>query len=154
MWGRCVLVSKHKVTSLCVAMALSISINFPPTFNNALSSPSQLAPVSSFQGAPDQRQLPPVAETMDLSLEALKRLPEIARAEGMPLEDPKPISKNGTVDLGQIKNAVKLNSTAIPVDQHTVYVDNDLLDQYKSLGFNCSFSCADLSRLRDRRKCA
>jgi predicted unusual protein kinase regulating ubiquinone biosynthesis (AarF/ABC1/UbiB family) len=61
---------------------------------------------------------------------------QIAHAEGMALLDQKPISKNGVTNIDKIKQDVKIQSISISAAGVTAYVDNDILDRYKQLGFN------------------
>ncbi|UCD55175.1 MAG: HEAT repeat domain-containing protein [Candidatus Omnitrophota bacterium] len=61
--------------------------------------------------------------------------PSFAHAEGMPLENPQSISKNGVRDIGRIKESVKRGSSRVSIDDTTVFIDNDLTKQHKAFGF-------------------
>jgi len=58
-----------------------------------------------------------------------------AYAEGMALENPQPISKNGIEDIGGIKESVMPDAARLTIGKTTVHIDNDLIRQYRAFGF-------------------
>ena len=59
-----------------------------------------------------------------------------AHAEGMPLENPQAISKDGIWDIGEIKKSVMRDAARVTIDKTTVYIDSDLIQQYEAFGFD------------------
>ncbi|MFH1797916.1 MAG: AarF/UbiB family protein [Candidatus Omnitrophota bacterium] len=55
--------------------------------------------------------------------------------QGMSLENPQSISKNGVTDIDEIKKDVVSKAVKLVIDKTAIYIDNDLINQYKAFGF-------------------
>ena len=61
--------------------------------------------------------------------------PEIRGAIGMPLSEASAPSKNGEKDLTRIRQNTKNNSAVLTIGPYQIFIDRDLLSQYKNFAF-------------------
>ena len=73
--------------------------------------------------------------TINLKSDELETEDRIVHAEGMRLAEAAAISKRGEKSVARIKTQVKRNSSQYIINGVTVYLDNDLIEQYASFGF-------------------
>ncbi|MBU1864030.1 MAG: M48 family metalloprotease [Candidatus Omnitrophica bacterium] len=84
---------------------------------------------------PQRKKPAPIEKEKARKTVTLLETDEVAHAEGMMLESPAAISKNGINAIEEIKKQVQSHSQQIRINGKVVHVDNDLLAHYKQLTF-------------------